>query len=256
VDKFVDQAHYIIFHPDKARQAIDARATSIENGQVHTTWEGKVCVDSINNGNEDPFVFSDPWLYSYCHATQLRRTPREDGNYLQKDSVIFFVSGDCANKRHLTIDTVFVIGNIHAWTKKPNLALPTKYHTHFKNDQSTLWHRHLRFPFCGQHDSVTHTYEAKHYTDQDTEVEAPFSFLPIDKDGDRFTIPFDQLPTVLAAKIKDKNYGKYPVLLSCDEMQQIYQLIETEAVTKVIGNISCELKPIEKEGTECKNCGT
>lgn len=254
MNQFVDQAHYIIFHPDKARQAIDARATAIENGQVHTTWEGKICVDSINNGNEDPFVFSDPWLYSYCHATQLRRTPREDGNYLQKDSVIFFVSGDCANKRHLTIDTVFVIENALTWTKKPELTLPIKFRG--INEDSPLWKRHLKFPFCGQHASVTHTYEARHYTEQDTEVEDPFSFLPIDKNGKRVTIPFSELTTELVAKINKKIRGKYPVLLSCDEMQQIYQLIETEAVTKVIGNISCDLKPIDMEGSKRKKCGT
>jgi len=122
----VDKAHYIIFHPESKRQIIDAKASAIENGQVNTAWEGKIYVDRINNGNEDPFVYTHPWLYSYCHATQLRRTPREDGNYLQKDSVIFFVSGDCANKRHLTIDTVFVIENALTWTKKPKLALSHK----------------------------------------------------------------------------------------------------------------------------------
>ena len=250
----MDQAHYIIFHPDKARQAIDARATALKNGQVHTTWEGKICVDSINNGNEDPFVFSDPWLYSYCHATQLRRAPREDGIYLQKDSVIFFASGDCANKAHLTIDTVFVIENALRWTKKPKLALPIKFRG--INESSPLWKRHLRFPFCGQHASATHTYEARHHTDQDTEVEALFSFLPIAKNDKRVTIPFGELTTELVAKINKKIRGKYPVLLTCYEMQQIYHLIENKAVTKVIGNISFELKPIEKEGTECKKCGT
>ncbi len=243
----MDQAHYIIFHPDKARQAINAKATVIENGQVNTTWEGKLCVDSIDNGNEDPFVFSDPWLYSYCHATQLRRTPREDGIYLQKESVIFFASGDCANKAHLTIDTVFVIENALRWTKKPKLALPKKYRGINKN--SPLWNR-LRFPFCGQHASVTHAFEARHYTNQDTEVEDPFSYLPIDEDSDRVTIPFGELTKELVAKINKKIRGKYPVLLSCYEKQQIYQLIETKAVTKVIGNINCDLKPIEKKGTE------
>lgn len=107
----MDKAHYIIFHPDKARQAINAKATVIENGQVNTTWEGKICVDSIDNGNEDPFVFSDPWLYSYCHATQLRRNPRKNGSYLQPMSKIFFVSGDCANNNLLTIDTLFLSTN-------------------------------------------------------------------------------------------------------------------------------------------------
>lgn len=250
----MDKAHYIIFHPESKRQIIDAKASAIENGQVNTAWKGKICVDCINKGNEDPFVFSDPWLYSYCHATQLRRTPREDGSYLQKDTVIFFVSGDCANKERLTIDTVFVIENALTWTKKPELTLPITFRG--INEDSPLWKRHLKFPFCGQHASVTHTYEARHYTEQDTEVEDPFSFLPIDKNGNRVTIPFSELTTELVAKINKKIRGKYPVLLSCNEMQQIYHLIENKAVTKVIGNISCELIPIDKEDPKCEKCGT
>ena len=250
----MDKAHYIIFHPESKRQIIDAKASAIENGQVNTAWEGKIYVDRINNGNEDPFVYTHPWLYSYCHATQLRRNFRKDNNYLQNDSVIFFVSGDCANKENLTIDTVFVIENALTWTKKPKLALPIKFQG--INEGSPLWKRHLRFPFCGQHASVTHTYEARHHTDQDTEVEAPFSFLPIAKNGDRVTIPFGELTTELVAKINKKIRGKYPVLLSCDEMQQIYQLIETKAITKVIGNISCELKTIDMEGSKRKKCST
>ena len=238
MDKFVDQAHYIIFHPDKARQAIDARATALKNGQVHTTWEGKICVDSINNGNEDPFVFSDPWLYSYCHATQLRRTPREDGIYLQKDSVIFFASGDCANKENLTIDTVFVIENALRWTKKPELTLPIKFRG--INEDSPLWKRHLKFPFCGQHASLTHTYEARHYTNQDTEVEAPFSFLPIDNNDKRVTIPFGELTTELVAKINKMIRGKYPVLLTEAEMKTLFQLIKNSAATKVLKDIRIE----------------
>lgn len=234
----MDQAHYIIFHPDKARQAINAKATVIENGQVNTTWEGKICVDSIDNGNEDPFVFSDPWLYSYCHATQLRRNFREDGSYLQKDSVIFFVSGDCANKERLTIDTVFGIENALRWTKKPELTLPIKFRG--INEDSPLWKRHLKFPFCGQHASVTHTYEARHHTDQDTEVEALFSFLPIAKNGNRVTIPFGELTKELVAKINKKISGKYPVLLTEAEMKTIFQLIKNSAATKVLKDVRIE----------------
>jgi hypothetical protein len=234
----VDKAHYIIFHPESKRQIIDAKASAIENGQVNTAWEGKIYVDRINNGNEDPFVYTHPWLYSYCHATQLRRNFRKDNNYLQNDSVIFFVSGDCANKRHLTIDTVFVIENALTWTKKPKLALPIKFQG--INEGSPLWKRHLRFPFCGQHASVTHTYEARHYTDQDTEVEAPFSFLPIAKNGNRVTIPFGELTKELVAKINKKIRGKYPVLLTEAEMRTLFQLTKNIAATKVLKDIRIE----------------
>lgn len=231
----MDKAHYIIFHPESKRQIIDTKANAIENGQVNTAWEGKIYVDRINNGNEDPFVYTHLWLYSYCHATQLRRNFRKDNNYLQNDSVIFFVSGDCANKENLTIDTVFVIENALKWTKKPKLALPKKYQV--INEDSPLFKRHLRFPFCGQHADVTHTYEAKMWNREKAIGEDSFSFLPLDKNGERVTIPFCELPSELEVKISKKVKRKYPVLLNVTDLKILLILIHSRAVTKVVGGL-------------------
>jgi hypothetical protein len=118
------------------------------------------------------------------------------------------------------------------------LALPIKFRG--INEGSPLWKRHLRFPFYGQHASVTHTYEARHHTDQDTEVEALFSFLPIAKNGKRVTIPFSELTTELVAKINKKIRGKYPVLLTEAEMRTLFQLTKNIAATKVLKDIRIE----------------
>ena len=74
----MNKANYIIFHPDFERDNIFVSATSIEENKIIENWVGKIYVDKINNGNEDPFVFNNPWLFSYCHASQLRQKNTND----------------------------------------------------------------------------------------------------------------------------------------------------------------------------------
>lgn len=230
----MDKAHYIIFHPDNARQQTTVHATAMVQGQVLKNWKGNIYVDRIGVGNEDPFVFNDPWLYSYCHASQLRRNFRQDNNYLQSGSKIFFVSGQQADNGLLTIDTVFLIGNVQPWDNKPSLQLPIKYQKHFQDNKSILWRRHFRFPFHGTHDTVSHTYEA----DLWSKSKPDYSFLPLDESNERVSFPFDKLPNDLLKKITKKVKGKYPVLLTEDEMNNIRIQIEKRVTTKVLSKIT------------------
>src|SRR5687768_3741878 len=108
-------AHYIVFHPERARSRVKVRATAFIDGQQIEPWVGRVWVDRPP-GNEDPFVFGPSWAYSYCHATQLRREPRTSGPYVFKGSCILFCSGDLADEEHvLAVDTVFCISAAHTW---------------------------------------------------------------------------------------------------------------------------------------------
>ena len=175
-------AHYIVFHPDRERQAIDVTATILTDGRALTDWQGTIHVDRVGKGNEDPFVFHNPWLYSYCHATQLRRK-KSDGTYVQPGSIIIFVSGQSAESAVLSVDTVFVVGGARPWPDEP-LRLPKKYREHFQNVDSPLWERHFKYPFLGIHTSVTHTYEADMWEDG-KEV---FSFLPLDAAGEKASL--------------------------------------------------------------------
>ncbi|MBE9200880.1 MULTISPECIES: hypothetical protein [unclassified Nodularia (in: cyanobacteria)] len=99
--------HYLIFHPDYARKKTEVQGKALIKNQL-TDWQGSVWVDQPH-GNEDPFVFSQMWLYSYCHATELRRKPVSKKAYLKAGSYLFFCSGDAANKRIIQPDTVFVV---------------------------------------------------------------------------------------------------------------------------------------------------
>lgn len=225
-------AHYIIFHPDRARVNVQVTATVIENGAHQLNWRGNIWVDELV-GNEDPFVFSDPWLYSYCHATQLRRQI-QDGPYVREGSWLLFCSGDAGDHGNLVIDTAFLVGATRLWTPKPNLALPQEYNRHFENISSAIWRRHLRYPFHGQHDSVTHTYESKQWIDYNSNE---YSLLPYDQQGQRVSIVIGALNAQVATTIQKHLPGKRPVLLSDDQITPIIQIIFQMAALRIIRDI-------------------
>jgi hypothetical protein len=235
----MNKANYIIFHPDSARPRVTVQATALSKNKLIPKWNGDIYVDSIGYGksNEDPFVFNDPWLYSYCHATQLRRNIRTDC-FLQKGSIILFASGENANQRKLTIDTVFIVGDVQPWRQKP-LKLPIKYDSHFENNSSVLWTRHFKFPFNGTHKTVKNTYEAELWHDG----KECFSFLPIDNAGLRASISFSNFHNSLSDKINKNVKGKYPVLLDDEEIESILKEIEMITEIKVLKNITIITTP-------------
>ncbi|AWH86167.1 hypothetical protein HYN59_14085 [Flavobacterium album] len=226
------KAHYIIFHPEHARCCVEVNATVKDNDTIIPNWKGKIYVDAIGAGNEDPFVFNDPWIYSYCHASQLRRNFRND-SFVQKGSNLVFVSGQDAEKGMLTVDTVFHINDAYRWQKNP-LDLPNKFSQHYFNDKSDLWNRHLKFPITEKvHDSVSHTYEAKKYRPDNPE----YSFLPLEKSGIRTSISFENIPREIRNKITTRIKGKYPALLSQIEMDIIISMINQKSQIQVLGDI-------------------
>ena len=198
------------------------------NQGVKPNWTGDIYVDKIAFGNEDPFVFINPWVYSYCHASQLRRNVRND-SFIQTGSKLIFVSGQQADKGILCVDTVFLVGGIQRWGSNP-LQLPLKYQAHFRNNQSDLWRRHFRFPFHGSHNTVSHTYEAELWNKN----KHNYSFLPLDENGDRVSVPFVNFNSAIINKIAGKVKGKYPVLLTENEINLVLMQIEKAAVTKVL----------------------
>lgn len=229
----VSKANYIIFHPDYARQQVSVLAESIVNNRLNKNWSGNIWVDAVGIGNEDPYVFHDGWLYSYCHASQLRRQP--SNNYLQPGSWLVFCSGDKANDGILCVDTVFQIGSAHEWIRKPNLAVPLAFKKYFKLNRA-LWKSHFAYPLQknGPHQSVTHTYEAI--------LGASKSFLPLYK-GERVCLDFDRFPNTLSKKISQNVRGKYPVNLTDDEVSLAVNGIRQKCDTQVLRIISASHLP-------------
>ncbi|MDZ8263663.1 hypothetical protein [Nostoc sp. ChiQUE01b] len=140
--------HYLIFHPDYARNKTKVQGKAFIKNQL-TDWQGYVWVDEPY-GNEDPFVFSERWLYSYCHATQLRRKESSKHAYVTAGSYLLFCSGDAADKGTIQLDTVFVVDHVAEWADNPQ-GLPEEFQKDYQNKNSDLWERHLKYPFHGEH---------------------------------------------------------------------------------------------------------
>ena len=188
------KANYIISHPP--RETIIAEATIMnKKNEIIQEWRGPIFVDNVDNRNEDPFVFSNPCIYSYCHASQLRRNKRHD-SFLQKGSIIVFVNGADADKNILTIDTVFIVEDVLQWRHfyKQRQGLAIEY-VSVRGTDCSLWGRHFRFPFPPfyAHKNVTHSYEAKLWDREETN----YSFLPLNEDGTNISISFSELDTNL-----------------------------------------------------------
>ena len=245
------RANYIIYHPP--RQPVKVAATILSASKVQKNWQGIIYTDSVNYGhsNEDPYVFNDPWLYSYCKTPLLRRNPRIDDNYIQNGSTLIFTDGEEAENDRLVIDTVFVVGNVCKWRKKKEL-IPEKYILHQNNDQSSLWNNHFKFgvknlenPKIMQHPGMF-TYEAEMY-----DVQLPYSFLPY-HENQLVNIAFSELDSSFSKILRSKVWGKYPILVSETQILDLLGMIDQKATMKVIGDIT--LQQNRNIVSTCKCC--
>ena len=223
--------HYIVFHPDRAREKTLVQAKALVSDTVAEEWQGHIWADKPG-GNEDPFVFFERWLYSYCHATQLRRSPRRDDRYISAGSYLFFCSGDAANKGAIRVDTVFVVDRVAHWPRNHH-CLPEEFKAHYKDSQSILWDRHFKFPFLGVHEGK-YTYVSRQWFDD----KRRYSFLPVSKEGDRVQFALASTTPALRAIIQQKVRGKYPVPLDDRQQAELLSLTLAESRIQVIGDLS------------------
>ena len=219
-------AHYIVFHPERKRLQLQVKAVALTRGAVNSAWHGDVWVDKPN-GNEDPFLFFDPWVYTYCHATQLRREPRHS-SYVQPGSYIIFCSGDAADDHVLRIDTVFLVGAGAKWQWGKKIGLATEFKQH-EHQSSELWMRHLQFGMDKQHKG-RYTYLSRMWQPGSTD----FSFSPLNATSERTEIRIDEMPQTVSSTVSHGVKGKMPVLLEEAQLQSILGLIQLRSTTKVL----------------------
>ncbi|MDB0011321.1 hypothetical protein N9E20_00780 [Crocinitomicaceae bacterium] len=94
--------NYIIFHP------VSERFCTEINGI------GKVYHDSFK-GNQDPYVWNEPFLHSFCKITQIKK---EIGQYN------FWVSSEIyPNFEHLYCDLVFKVASMHEWKDRNSISV-------------------------------------------------------------------------------------------------------------------------------------
>ena len=247
-------AHYIIFHSE--RQKINANVKVLRNNLIYEE-NRDIYVDQINEGfsNEDPFVFSNPWLYSFCYATALKRVP--NNIYVQPNSYLIFSDLEEAKKNQLLIDTIFLVDNVLVWPEKAKKP-PIDY-SYKKGD---VWFRHIKHgirPLTEKGHKGEYTYEAKMYK----QYKDNFSFLPFSK-GKRIKIMIKD--NFLSSKIKtsmNTNSFHPPVILK-KELDQILKTLNsnlTDKVVEIIGvnnnyrknnnNPSCAQHRLKTSGLTC-----
>jgi len=213
---------YIIFHPDRQREKVSAKAKVLAENSNDLQMESvEVWIDSRGGcNNEDPWVLSHPWLFSYCHATQLKRSTMGPGD------IVFFVSGAAADKGVLRCDTVFVVEQKLEWINgKIPAELAQKYSV-----GTPEYERHLKF---GLQKNKEHTGKFTFTAKKHSKQAERFSFLPLNGDGKNAELQFGDL----AKKIKAKRKGKYPVELTVDEAKSLYEKISAALKKRVVAII-------------------
>ncbi|MBN3946619.1 MAG: hypothetical protein HWQ38_09030 [Nostoc sp. NMS7] len=241
----MEPLHYLIFHPDYARQKTEVYGQALINTQV-TDWKGQVWVDSPG-GNEDPFVFSQKWLYSYCHATQLRRKPK-NSPYITGGSYLFFCNGDAAAQGVIQLDTVFVIDHTANWPNNQQ-GLPEEFQQDYNNTKSDLWERHFKYAFLDHHRG-TYTYVSRQWCDSRDE----YSFLPISQNGERVTFDINVLTPNLKFLVQSRIKGKYPVSLSVEYKVELLEITLSLTNVQVIGNLTRQYEKINSTDSCRRSC--
>src|SRR5947207_15715409 len=85
---------YLIYHPRRAVSRFDTLT---------------VYHDPIRESNQDPYVWNERFLHTYCHITQMHSAVGD---------INFWVSGDhFPNFTHLWCDLVFVVAEKTHWEK-------------------------------------------------------------------------------------------------------------------------------------------
>lgn len=224
-------AHYVIFHPESKRGLLEVTATALVGETVDHDWQGEIWVDKPP-GNEDPFVLVEPWVYSYCHATQLKRRPRKAKPYVTHGSYLFFCNGQAANLGVLEVDTVFVVDQGVPWKAGNHGGLPDVFaHLHGDED-SRLWSAHLQYGGKGHHPGVF-TYTAKLWTPDAQH----YSFLPLTAAGQRPAFTMESLTPETAGAIRGRVRGKYPAPLSREQAMEVLSAIVSRTAIKAVRHI-------------------
>lgn len=217
--------HYIIFHPE--RRPYRADGAQHLDGRIRG-WRGILWADRIpvrSEANEAPFIWANEWLYSYCHATQIKRVDRQDASpIVGRGSLLFFCSTPIARHTgNLAVDTVFEVARRIEWPRE-GIEPPAHFCPQTPEYQRHLKHG-IRQPGRKGH-AGRFTYVAKM---------RGHSFLPRDNLERPFVIQSKRLPSALRDRMRDavpERQMTKPVELTEHEAARILGVLQA-APTKV-----------------------
>ena len=205
---------YLIYHPKRSE-------TQIGNLKVYH--------DSFI-GNEDPYIWNERFLHTYCHITQLTNN---------EGQINFWVSGNTyPNFTRLFCDCVFVIDKKYFWSDANNISLSDP----IVDNKQTFEHHYKWFQ--------QHPLKIKRYT---LKADNKKSFQPQDIDKNLIDIlPFlnqqgistDELINGIAMTKNGKRaVGSRPFKLSDDIGQRLYDYLFSTATIKLTGDLLATKHP-------------
>ena len=221
---------YIIFHPKRTGYA--ARGEAFVGSERNDAWSGTVWTDPwrrMAQSNEDPFVWDHKiWLYSFCHATQLRRRPSTSRSTVRAGSRLFFCETAAARCGWLRVDTVFLVDEQLEW-QYPGVQVPMK----FLADQEAagaVWERHLRHGIA-QEGARGHVGRYTYLASLDGR-----SFLPLNELGEPLVVDASRvanLGSAVKALLPD-GQRTYPCELTTRQADELELIFREEAATRVV----------------------
>lgn len=224
-----DPLDYVIFHPPRVGYQAEGEA-EIDGDLQH--WRGTVWTDPWwpnAQTNEDPYVWdAEMWLYSYCHASQLRRKPDYRRPTVCEGSRLFFCETVAGRDKWLRVDTVFVVDQRAKW-EAGGEQVPGRFEAHQANATSDIWRRHLQHglrvpPEKGHTGRYTYVANA-----------GGRSYLPLGPDGLPTAVPVAKVPDLTSDVKAALPVGRssYPCKLSPHQADTLEMLISVATRTRV-----------------------
>ena len=209
----------IIGHPEREKKTL-----SIENKKYEISFDEF----KSEKHNEDPFIWNDNFLYTFCHTNDsLNKDVRE---WIEEKDEVYFVfvakSKDENNKEILEIDTIIKAKELYEWPEKGQRnkeILPEIFNSKVKN---------YHLPDCYDGNLTEHN-KKKLYTCIGDETE---SFLPMKEKADSLKpYYFDEnISNKILSLITVKNNRAYYVAketsprLQTDKSKEIFKEISKE----------------------------
>jgi len=172
-------------------------------------------------GNEDPYIWHDKFLHTYCHITQLTNDEKQN-------QINFWVSGNCyPNFTQLFCDCVFVIAEKHIWTNRNHIDPIDPI-----VDNKQTFEHHYQWANFGHHNYIRRT----RYT---LKADSEKSFQPQDKDKNLIDIiPFLNENGITSTQLihaMTSKRGSRPLQLDSALGLKLYDYLFSEATIKHYG---------------------
>jgi len=178
-------------------------------------------------GNEDPYLWNNKFLHTYCHITQMTNI---------EGQINFWISGDTyPNFNKLYCDCVFVIKEKHFWKEKNNISIDDKI-----IDSRQAFEHHYKWANLGQHKFE----KRRRYTLKADEIK---SFQPQTKDRKLIDIlPFlndNGISTVELINSMTTKKGSRPFKFSKEIGERLYDYLLIKSENKVFGKDIMNMHP-------------